>query len=119
MLTQTEISAAVGATVGAGDPGTDSDCTFTYHDGKASIIIRASATDADTQWAGNSIANTLMHNQPKSGPKVGDDSYWEIPGEIFFARKGKGYVGIDMRGAPITNTTELGPDLARKALARL
>ena len=39
-------------------------------------------------------------------------------GNVFYARKGDAYVGIDMRAATVPVNT-VGPELARRALAKM
>ncbi len=58
-----------------------------------------------------------MHDSEKA-PKVGDASYATAMGNVFYARKGDAYVGIDMRAATVPVNT-VGPELARRALAKM
>ncbi len=81
------------------------------------ITVEAAWSGADTQFQAGGIASSLMHDTEKA-PKVGDASYATAMGNLFYARKGDAYVGIDMRAAAVPVNT-VGPELARRALARM
>jgi len=81
------------------------------------IILEADWSGADSQFAGGQAANSMMGDSGKTR-KVGDASYSTAMGNMFYARKGDAYVGIDMRAAAVDVKTA-GPALAEKALARM
>jgi hypothetical protein len=81
------------------------------------ITVEAAWAGAGTQFQAGSIAGSLMRDRPKA-PKVGDASYAAAMGNLFYARKGDAYVAIDMRAAAVPVNT-VGPELARRALARM
>jgi hypothetical protein len=85
--------------------------------GMETITVEAAWTGADTQFQGGALASSLMHDSEKA-PKVGDASYAIAMGNVFYARKGDAYVGIDMRASTVPVNT-VGPELARRALARM
>lgn len=86
--------------------------------GLNTITVEVAWSGADTQFQAGGMANTLMHDTEKQPPKVGDASYATAMGNVFYARKRDAYVGIDMRAATVPVNT-VGPELARRALAKL
>ncbi len=85
--------------------------------GLGTITVEAAWSGADTQFQAGGIASSLMHDAEKA-PKVGDASYATAMGNLFYARKGDAYVAIDMRAATVP-VNVVGPELARRALARM
>jgi len=81
------------------------------------ITVEAAWSGADTQFQAGGAASALMHDAEKA-PKVGDASYASAMGNLFYARKGDAYVGIDMRAA-VVPVHVVGPELARRALAKM
>ena len=81
------------------------------------ITVEAAWSGAGTQFQAGSVASSLMHDSEKA-PKVGDASYATAMGNLFYARKGDAYVAIDMRAATVP-VNVVGPELARRALARM
>ncbi|GAC1389397.1 MAG: hypothetical protein NVSMB31_05350 [Vulcanimicrobiaceae bacterium] len=118
LLTKAQVAAAIQKPV---ETLTVTDATHCLYGPKGggmnSIIVEAAWTGADAQFQGGQGANTLMGDSGKA-PKVGDASYSTAMGNLFYARKGDGYVGIDMRAAAV-NVNVVGPALAREALAKM
>jgi hypothetical protein len=96
----------------------DTHCAYGPKGGGMGVItVEASWTGAGTQFHAGAMANTLMHDSEKA-PSVGDASYSTAMGNLFYARKGDAYVAIDMRAATVP-VNVVGPELARRALARM
>lgn len=118
VLTKADVQSVTGKPVSDVSKTDDTHCA--YGSPKAAlgmIIVEASWSGADTQFQAGGMANAMMHDSTKA-PKVGDASYSTAMGQLFYARKGDAYVGIDMRGAMVPAGTT-GPALARRALARM
>jgi len=118
LLTTAEVGAAVGKSL-AGAAATDARHCYYSPDavGSGQLIVEANWTDADVQFAGGQMANSILGATEKA-PKVGDASYSTAMGNVFYARKGAAYVGIDMRAAAV-EVRVIGPKLAAMALARM
>ncbi|MDP9017707.1 MAG: hypothetical protein M3N19_05255 [Candidatus Eremiobacteraeota bacterium] len=118
LLSKSQVSAAIHKPVEAANATDDTHCLYgPKGGGMNSIIVEASWTGADAQFQGGQAANSMMGDTSKA-PKVGDASYATAMGNLFYARKGDAYVGIDMRAAAV-NVKEVGPALARQALAKM
>ena len=118
LLTKADVEAVTHKPVAEVARVDDTHCAYGPKRGGLGVItVEASWTGAGTQFQAGGIANALMHDSEKS-PKVGDASYATAMGNLFYARKGDAYVGIDMRAAAVPVNT-VGPELARRALARM
>ncbi len=96
----------------------DTHCAYGPKGGGLGVItVEAAWSGAGTQFQAGGIASSLMHDAQKA-PKVGDASYATAMGNLFYARKGDAYVAIDMRAAALP-VNIVGPELARRALARM
>jgi len=118
LLTKSDVEAVTHKPVADVAKADETHCAYGPKGGGLGIItVEAAWSGADTQFQAGSIANSLMHDGEKA-PKVGDASYATAMGNLFYARKGDAYVGIDMRAAAVPVNT-VGPELARRALARM
>ncbi|MFN2528934.1 MAG: hypothetical protein ABR584_09500 [Candidatus Baltobacteraceae bacterium] len=111
LLTTSEVSLVLKKHVGSGKATDETHCMY------GPIILEAAWSGADAQFSGGQAANSMMGDSEKTR-KVGDASYSSAMGNMFYARKGDAYVGIDMRAAAVDVKTA-GPTLAEKALARM
>lgn len=118
LLTIAEVAAAVHKPAVAAESTDSTHCTYSPKGGGMNtIVVEANWSDADAKFQGGQGANAIMGDAGKA-PKVGDASYSTAMGNVFYARKGSGYVGIDMRAAAV-NVKLVGPQLAAKALSRM
>ena len=118
MLTKDDVEAVTHKPVADVSHLDDTHCAYGPKGGGLGVItVEAAWSGADTQFQAGGIANSLMHDSEKA-PKVGDASYATAMGNLFYARKGDAYVGIDMRAAAVPVNT-VGPELARRALTRM
>ena len=118
LLTKAEVEAVTHKPVADVARVDDTHCAYGPKGGGLGVItVEAAWSGADTQFQAGSIASSLMHDAEKT-PKVGDASYAIAMGNVFYARKGDAYVGIDMRAA-VVPVSVVGPELARRALAKL
>ena len=118
LLTKADVEAVTHKPVADVTKVDDAHCAYgPKGGGMETITVEASWTGADTQFQAGALASSLMHDAEKA-PKVGDASYAIAMGNVFYARKGDAYVGIDMRAATVPVNT-VGPELARRALARM
>lgn len=118
LLTKTDVETVTHLPVPEVEKVDDTHCSYGPKGGGTdTITVEAAWSGADTQFKAGGMANTLMHDAEKA-PKVGDASYSTAMGNVFYARKGDKYVGIDMRAATVQVNT-IGPELARRALAKM
>jgi hypothetical protein len=118
LLTKADVEAVTHKPVADVSHVDDTHCAYGPKNGGLGIItVEAAWSGADTQFQAGSIASSLMHDA-EHAPKVGDASYATAMGNLFYARKGDAYVGIDMRAASVPVKT-VGPELARRALSRM
>ncbi len=118
LLTKADVEAVTHKPVAEMAKVDDTHCSYGPKSGGIdTITVEAAWSGADTQFKAGGMANTLMHDSEKA-PKIGDASYSTAMGNVFYARKGDAYVGIDMRAATVPVNT-VGPELARRALAKM
>ncbi len=118
VLTKADVEAVTHKSVADVSHVDDTHCAYGPKGGGPDVItVEAAWSGADTQFQAGGIASSLMHDSEKA-PKVGDASYATAMGNLFYARKGDAYVAIDMRAATVPVKT-VGPELARRALARM
>ncbi|HEY0382696.1 MAG TPA: hypothetical protein VGC72_10885 [Candidatus Elarobacter sp.] len=118
LLTKADVEAVTHKPVADVSHVDDTHCAYGPKSGGLGVItVEAAWSGAGTQFQAGGIANSLMHDA-EGAPKVGDASYATALGNLFYARKGDAYVGIDMRAAAVPVKT-VGPELARRALARM
>ncbi len=118
LLTKADVEAVTHKPVADVTNVDETHCAYGPKGGGLGVItVEAAWSGADAQFQGGSIASSLMHDSEKA-PKVGDASYAIAMGNVFYARKGDAYVGIDMRAATVPVNT-VGPELARRALAKM
>ena len=118
LLTKADVEAVTHKPVAAVAKIDATHCAYGPKGGGPDVItVEAAWSGADTQFQAGGIASSLMHDSEKA-PRVGDASYATAMGNLFYARKGDAYVGIDMRAAAVPVKT-VGPELARRALARI
>ncbi len=116
-VTKDEVATALKSSVTSAEQQSDTKCAYTAAD-KSVVTIEVSRTDADTEFAAYKSAGAMMHSA-SSGPKIGDETYWGPMDSTVAARKGHGYVAVDLRGVLNANARSVGTALARQALARL
>ena len=118
VLTKADVEAVTHKPVADVTKVDETHCAFGPKGGGVGVItVEAAWSGAETQFQAGGIASSLMHDTEKA-PKVGDASYATAMGNVFYARKGDAYVGIDMRAATVP-VNVVGPELARRALARM
>jgi hypothetical protein len=118
LLTKADVEAVTHKPVADVATVDDTHCAYGPKGGGLGVItVEAAWSGADTQFQAGAVANSLMHDS-EIAPKVGDASYATAMGNLFYARKGDAYVAIDMRAAAVPVNT-VGPELARRALARM
>ena len=117
LLTTADVAAVIKKPVETAQHVDDTHCMYKPKNSVGGIILEAAWSGADAQFAGGVQANSMMGDQEKSA-KVGDASYSTAMGNVYYARKGDAYVGVDMRAAAVPVET-VGPALATKALARM
>ncbi len=118
LLTKADVEAVTHKAVADVAHVDDTHCAYGPKGGGLGVItVEAAWSGAGTQFQAGSIASSLMHDAEKA-PKVGDASYATAMGNLFYARKGDAYVAIDMRAATVP-VNVVGPELARRALARM
>lgn len=118
LLTKADVEAVTHKPVADVARVDDTHCAYGPKRGGLGVItVEAAWNGAGTQFRAGSIAGSLMHDAERA-PKVGDASYAAAMGNVFYARKGDAYVGIDMRAAAVP-VLKVGPELARRALARM
>ncbi|MDE3178875.1 MAG: hypothetical protein KGM47_04365 [Acidobacteriota bacterium] len=117
LLTNDEVAAAIHADAVDAHRQDGSHCVYKARGHFNMLIVEAARQGADGVFSGLKIANGLMGGS-NQGPKVGDESMFWAMGVMFSARRGNGYVTIDMRAAN-TQSSVAGPELAAKALTRM